>query len=311
MGVIDTFVENWNDREWWYGTLVPYLIERYYGFRSHEGVDLMAEEWDNLIILDACRYDMFSRLDLPDGSLNSVVSAGSNTPEFAAANFDGGTFDDTVYVTANPQINIHADCDFHAMVNVWEDHWDEDAHTVLPEDMYDATVEAYRKYPNKRLIAHFIQPHHPFVGPGADRLDEVEVGMELSKRLIDGEERSRSGKTVWELLEDGDIDTEDVWTAYEGNLELAMEYVERLLSLFEERTVVTSDHGNLVGEYAWPFPVRMYGHPKGIHTEKLVKVPWFVTNAGQRKHITAGESTVRSERASEDVERRLEHLGYR
>lgn len=41
-------------------------------------------------------------------------------------------------------------------------------------------------------------------------------------------------------------------------------------------TVVTSDHGNHLGEFATPFPIRLYGHPEGIRTPELIRVPWLV-----------------------------------
>jgi hypothetical protein len=53
-------------------------------FNPH-GIDIFEEDWDNLIILDACRYDAL-RAVLPeydlDGALESRISRGSATPEF-------------------------------------------------------------------------------------------------------------------------------------------------------------------------------------------------------------------------------------
>jgi len=79
----------------------------------------MGEDWDNLFILDACRYDMFAdRIDLA-GSLESRISLGSSSEEFMERNFVGEQFHDTVYINANPfipRLNLDEDT-FHAVVD--------------------------------------------------------------------------------------------------------------------------------------------------------------------------------------------------
>lgn len=30
-----------------------------------------------------------------------------------------------------------------------------------------------------------------------------------------------------------------------------------------------------IGELVYPFLARKYGHPEGLHTKKLLKVPWL------------------------------------
>ena len=36
----------------------------------------MKEDWDNLVILDACRYDMFKKLNTINGKLEYKISIG-------------------------------------------------------------------------------------------------------------------------------------------------------------------------------------------------------------------------------------------
>src|SRR5699024_1517067 len=51
-----------------------------------EGTDVFAEDWDTLVILDACRYDEFvRRSDLP-GITEHRISRGSTSPEFVRGN---------------------------------------------------------------------------------------------------------------------------------------------------------------------------------------------------------------------------------
>ena len=79
------------------------LLQKYFQARGHDGIDIMDRDWDNLLILDACRYDLFDEVFPHNGNLDSIVSRGSDTPEFLESNFVGRSFHDTVYVSANPQ----------------------------------------------------------------------------------------------------------------------------------------------------------------------------------------------------------------
>ena len=102
-----------------------------------DSVDVFAEDWDNLLVLDACRYDMFERYaDLP-GRLEYRDTRGTSTTEFLKANFAGRDLRDTVYVTANPQLYYNReeiDADLHRVMDVWqEEGWNDEYGTVLLE----------------------------------------------------------------------------------------------------------------------------------------------------------------------------------
>jgi hypothetical protein len=130
-----------------------------------DGIDVFNEDWDNLFLLDACRYDLFDETaDLP-GDLSAVKSKGTDTIQFLKANLTGRELLDTVYVTANPQfhkIRHELDCEFHAVIDCWQEDWDDAVQTVLPETTASAALEAATEYPEKRLFVHFNQPHVPF-----------------------------------------------------------------------------------------------------------------------------------------------------
>jgi len=217
-----------------------------------------------------------------------------------------------VYVTANPQLTLRVDDDvFHHVERVWETDWDDNLSTVRPETMVERTREMYEQYPNKRIISHFMQPHYPFIGEtGRTELDD-QAGFELTKRLASGEDATRDGESIWDLLERDEVDEGMVWDAYVENLRVVLDEVEELLKTLDERTVITSDHGNLMGERVGPLPIEMYGHPTGIHAENLVTVPWLTIEGSERKEVTAdapGESD--REYDSEELEGRLADLGY-
>jgi hypothetical protein len=80
------------------------------------------------------------------------------------------------------------------------------------------------------------------------------------------------------------------------------------------KTVVTADHGQMIGERSFPIPFHEHGHPPGIYTEELLSVPWLVHTNGPRREITAEELPTREQADDGDetvVSERLRHLGYR
>jgi hypothetical protein len=312
--------DNWSDLSWWRGSFYPFAkrtaimnaLKPYYAISGPSGVDFMAEDWDNLLILDACRYDMFAEHNWLPGTLQKRTSLAASTPEFVTRTFAGETYHDTVYVTANPQLTLRVDDDvFHHVEPVWKTDWDEELSTVRPDTMAERTREMHESFPEKRIIAHFMQPHYPFIGElGRTELDG-QAGFELTKRLASGEDARRDGTSIWDLLKRGEVDAEKVWAAYIENLEIVLEEVEDLIEAFDERTVVTADHGNLVGETVGPLPVSMYGHPTGIHAENLVTVPWLVVEGDRSKKITAEPpAAADTSYDTDELEDRLADLGY-
>jgi len=274
----------------------------------------MEEDWDNLIILDACRYDQFERINMIPGTLEPRTSLGSGTPEFLAKTFASSTFKDTVIVTANPQYRTERfdfDDTFHNIIDVWRSSWNDEYGTVLPGPMADAVMKACREYPNKRLIAHFMQPHYPFIGDSAEEIG-VHAGFTKTYHGAQGQQCTTDSRTVWELLQNNELSEEVVWRAYDENLEIALNHVEALLEEFEERTVISSDHGNLFGERPLPMVGPMYGHPTNIYHDAVRKVPWLVVEGDRRKRIKSGtrEATETAAGESELVSERLADLGY-
>lgn len=278
---------------------------------NRDGVDLFAEDWDNLYILDACRYDTFDKLhDLP-GELSKRESRASTTPEFLRANVPGTDLRDTVYVTAQPQIHNHDDIDsnFYRIVDVWQDAWDTDLGTVLPGDVAEATVEAAEQHPDKRLLVHFLQPHYPFIGEtGREAFSHQSVG------IAPGDADGPSTK-FWDTVGTAvnDVPEAVVWEAYEENLEMVLPHVERLLREIEGKSVVTSDHGEMIYDRAWPIPVVINGHPGGLYTPELAEIPWHTYTNGDRRQTTADSRTAEpSDEIDDDhaVAQRLRDLGY-
>lgn len=298
------------DRTWWRKRFLTHVTSRYYAFRGVDSDPITGEDWDNLLILDACRYDLFEEVyeanDLP-GDLSKRKSVDTATPGFLEKTFDGETFHDIVYVNANPYLRIVLDREqFHAVEDVWEDAWDETEQTVMPSVMAERALAAAERYPDKRLIVHFLQPHYPFVGE--TRLGKRQVFSAREHAL--GNDGVVQDSTPFQRLERGEVSYDDLWAAYRSNLEAALPAVTELMESLHGKTAVTSDHGNALGERASPFPIRVYGHPLGTYIPALTEVPWLVTTDGERKDVTA-EPPVETDRSvDEDTEERLRMLGY-
>jgi len=124
----------------------------------------MEEEWDNVVILDGCRYDQFKKSHSFETTLEPRQSLGSSTPEFLRKNLKDKYYD-TVYITANPQYLKQGLSEvFHDIIDVWDLAWDQNKKTVPPNAMVNISKKYYKKYLNKRIIIHFMQPHYPFIG---------------------------------------------------------------------------------------------------------------------------------------------------
>ncbi len=263
---------------------------------------IMEEDWDNLILLDGCRYDLFSRQSTIDGQLEKRISAGSQSLEFIKENFYGNELTDTVYITANPFSPQIKSGTFHDIINLLPE-WNEEHQTVMPETVVKATERAISEYPNKRLLVHFMQPHYPFIGPKGQSLDHR--GYQPTS------EKDGLSFSVWDELQYGvaNYELEDVVEAYEENLDIVLEYVSELIPKLPGQTVISSDHGNLLGERMNPIPVRAYGHPSGLRSRELVEVPWLIID-GERKKVTAEEPNGYESIDDSIVEDRLTALGY-
>jgi hypothetical protein len=298
---------------WWRQRFLTHVVSQY--FRRFGDVGdrpVHEEDWDTLVILDACRYDVFESAAAEyglDGRLARRHSRESGTPGFLRRNFSDGQFHDTVYVTANAYVNTLLERDtFHDVVPAWRDSWDDDLNTVTPEAMAEACRAAREEYPNKRHIFHFVQPHEPFVGEEKLGIRESALREEALGR--EAKAHAEREPNSFERLARGDLSKATVWSAYRSNLDRAMPVVRDLLDEVEGKTVVTADHGEAFGEFAWPFPIRVYGHPVGVLIPALTEVPWFVSECGLRREIESEPPRQREQLDEDTAAERLRMLGY-
>ena len=231
--------------------------------REEETDNFLEEEWDNLIVLDACRYDFYREIT---GCENSKISVGSHSRQFIENTFTGESLKDTVYVSANPHTskNVFANLTgqkpksvFYEIYQTHETDWDEEKGTVMPEKVVRDAVSAEKIFPNKRKIIHFMQPHSPFIGA----LKENEGSLETDSCLY---------SELYSNAEMGNVGRNKVRSLYRKNLKYVLNYVENLNKKLEGKTVVTSDHGELLGENG------VFDHPYDLKARKVREVPWHV-----------------------------------
>ncbi len=305
--------KHWRDPGWWHTRFVSRVAGPAIGkIHRQSGINYMDQDWDNLLILDACRADMFEDtigIDQFD-KYERVVSPGSSSPEWMEATFTGRKFPDTVYLSGNPWIAKTASDNFHDLVNIWVDDFDVDESelksnivlgevdsaengTVHPDRVNEVARQMHEQYPNKRLIVHYFQPHAPVCG-NADGTRREEIDDDLHPGAI------REGK----------VTREEVWEAYEENLQYVYHYATQLAEELSGRSIFTADHGELFGEWLCPFPIRGYMHPSRVRHPDLVTVPWAVSEHGQRRRVETG-SVTSVETDEEVVDERLRGLGYK
>lgn len=276
----------------------------------------LEREWDYLIILDACRFDIFRELysDYFEGDLKKVESVGSSTPEWASKTFRKRH--NITYFSSNPFINGSgvpinevgwgSGCGYEwsasdhitTVIDVWEECWDEDLGTVLPEDMNEKVLEnKYLLEGNGRTIIHYMQPHAPYIKSGKGRKTGT-IRKSFKEAKKDGEASDNSSilaerviprvesffqdsnlmmklgmlaelkpKSALKITKKGTRETIEEY--YRENLELVLEEVQELVEELDGDVVITSDHGEAFGEQG------VWEHHIETHIPPLVEVPWL------------------------------------
>lgn len=278
-------------------------------FFNKEETYVLDEDWDMLIILDACRVDVLEDVAdeyafLPDPPFDSVWSAASFSEGWLTANFTGkqavrhrNKMKSMAHITGNPFTeSVFSENPFGTLDEVWKYGWS-DAKGLLPPDVVtDQAIRTHRETDPNSMLVHYMQPHAPFI-TDTDAFDyEIDIDafadpdVEVSKR------------TPWELLRDGEVSHDEVWDGYKDTLRAVLDSVEILLeSVDADRVVISADHASAIGEWG------VYGHPRGVAVPALRTVPWVVTSANDSGSY---EPANRETNVDADREEQLRKLGY-
>lgn len=196
---------------------------------------------------------------------------------------------DTVYLSDNPwygRLHEAIESELYHFSFCERDAFD--GTVTHPSTVTTSAIEYHNRFPNKRLILHYMQPHAPYFD-------------------INGNEVYR-----WPT-DDYGCDPNELRDSYTNNVNLVLSEVSRLLDSLVGKTVITSDHGELLGERLPPCPFRQFQHPAGIYVEELVKVPWFIIDRGGRKDITPENESEQWDYENtddDDIDNQLKALGY-
>lgn len=284
---------------------VKYLIGKAFLIKHSPGIKVINEDWDNLIILDAYRYDYFQKYSQLEGDLRREFSRGNGSLEFLQENFSNKQLYDTVYITANPHATKLDEDIFHS-IEFLLDRWDPEVGVVLPEDVTDAAIKANKKYPNKRLIIHYMQPHDPHLGKTAETYrNRTELSTVVNKSSDDLVQFPET--RFPELFRKNELSKEELERAYMETIEIVEDSVEDLLSELCGKTVITSDHGENLGE-------KRYGLTYLEHfndTKECRFVPWLELPYDKRKTIIEEEPIGYELPNERKIKEQLSRLGYR
>lgn len=269
------------------------------------GVPIYEREWDVLVVLDACRIDIIKDVNEEYPFIDNMVeinSVGTKTTEWMERTFTEEyveKMNDTVYVAGNPNTARYLNqSQFAFLDEVWRYAWDEQLGTLPARPLTDRAIAVSRNRNPEWLIVHYMQPHEPFV-------QNPELGGRSSSERIAGiAGESEEFESVWTRLQNGEIEKRALMDAYRSNLRYVLDDVALLLrSIDAEQVVISSDHGNAIGEFG------QYGHPPYTPLKCLKRVPWIETEANNKSGYEP--TTERADATTVDVEEKLKHLGYR
>ena len=245
------------------------------------------DSWDVLIVLDACRYDSFVEQNPFEAPCQRRVSQAPNTRPWFLKNFvwvPSGAVSDIVYVTANPKTAEALDDEnrFYRFDRVFESHWDSSVDSVLPEELTDVALDRAERFPDKRLVVHYLQPHGPFVGADQPSLHMYQ----------------------YQQLRRGEVSIEAVLEAYRTSLSRVLTEVKRLVDGVSGDVVVTADHGESFGEAG------IYGHPPWANSDRLLYVPWVELEGAGNPPRYETQALESHRDVTTTTEEQLESLGY-
>jgi len=285
-----------------------YLFKLASVFSRSQGREVFEEEWDVLVILDACRHDLMKEVVEEEDykflkPVDSCYSAAGTSDEWMNKNFGEKHYEKaqrTAMVTGNPYSDTNLDeKDFEVLEEAWEYSYDKEKEAVLPRPITNSAIRIQREENPDKMVIHYMQPHYPFLNH-----DNLSEGFSLEGF---GKEIRKS---VWDELLLDNITREELWEAYKDNLKEVIEEVNILRKNMDaDKMVITADHGNAIGT---PLSEEkfIYGHVAGLNIEPLRKVPWIETTATDTGEKLSKNKKEENKDKEEVVKEALADLGY-
>ena len=234
-----------------------------------------------LIVLDACNWRVLSSLK-PDWKINVVLSRGSSTTDWLKRTFTK-PLKDVVYISANPYTFLLKEVrmNFKRVVDLPLVVWNEKLNTVHPSSV-NAFVKENIVAGESKIIAHYLQPHAPFL-----------TRTWLNKYTINFKEWGKKQIGIYNLAIRFANARKEFVRAYISNLAVVLKYVEKLINFVgaDMKIALTSDHSEILKPTYNPFKFRkkiwlwvpwllglykLVGHESNSKIRELYEVPWVL-----------------------------------
>jgi len=234
---------------------------------------LRETDWNVLIILDACRGDYFRRV-VPDAEV--VRAMRGDTPDWLRAMYGLNLWPDRlVYISGNP----HSPKEQAALGDMAPPMALRyiGGRFVHPQNLNAEMFRWLDAHGQPRHLAiHYMQPHAPYRGISGGPMPEA------------------------------------VREAYLRNIRFVMPHVQSALARLKGHVILTSDHGEILGEYRRRDGTLIYGH-NGLWKDypELWQVPWVEYDLGDFEPHPIPESELVGGAADEGaIREHLVALGY-
>lgn len=279
--------------------IINYLLRKM-DLADPRGMPIYESEWDVLIVLDACRIDLLEEVSSDYSFIPSNVqsrrSVASCSRLWMDRNFSekySKEMGETVHVTSNPYTAGYLDDDwFYELDEVWKYSWDENLGTVPCRPVTDRAIDLTRRHSAERFIIHYLQPHFPSIPDPLGSSINIETFGE-------------DWNSVWNRLQQKEVDKQRVWESYKENLRYVLDDVELLLDNIKPgKIVITADHANAFGEWG------QYGHPPHRPISVLRQVPWIEVSGVDTNQYEPSVKSSDESVSKYTVEQRLNDLGY-
>jgi len=198
---------------------------------------------------------------------------------------------------------------FSKIIDVWSFGWNDKLGTVHPQTLTQIALSLRKQYPKKRFIIHYLQPHAPYISnkfmsqgfpkPNLSK-GQILTDFGLNRTYFESILQAMIflvnrinlilGLGCWNAYKLYTTKISEIFNlppagpmeatrrmygvnglrkAYAENLKIALSHIAFLSSQLVGNIIITSDHGEFLGETG------RFGHPCGCNHPIVRTVPWF------------------------------------
>jgi hypothetical protein len=265
-----------------------------YTKRPNQHQRLSETDFDALVILDACRWDVLD--DVTEWPFDKARSPASQTAQWLRIAEETGIFTDAYIVSGQGQYEGRS-LGEASLDKIWEDEYDQRLQTVLPTPVLEHAEERLYNGDTPTAI-HLVPPHAPYIAKVGEEWHLTEPSVNIWKRPSEGNEDGEFLSPQVAMAR-GHVDIPRARNGYKASVRSVWEVVEEYVGQWVSdghTVVVTADHGEALGRLR---ELGLYAHPSKCHIRPLTQVPFEVFAPGENPHSTP-----------ETTEEKLAALGY-